>query len=513
LNKKILILTGKLAEKDVMKYLSKYSQDDIEIKVLDISLAAFITPKLIINRLKGYDLSEYKYILVPGLMVGDLLPLEKSLGIKIYRGPKYACDIPVVLESQIELSRDISADKLLIDRGVDEYKNIVGELNKSGKELLKIGNLKIGNNFPPRILAEIVDAPKLTIDKIISKAKYYLENGADMLDIGGIVGENNSRKLIEIIEELKSKFKDVPISIDSLNPEEIESGVEAGADLVLSLDAGNLNELKNLDKKICYTIIPTNVKKGIFPTDPEKRVEKLIENITIAKKFGFTKILADPLLESPIKPGIMNSLMGYYQFNKKYPTIPTLAGIGNVFELIDADSIGINAILASIVIELNISVCLTTEYSKKSRKAVEEITTGIKMAYLANYKNQPPIGLPFNLLKAKSKKDLIPSYQIKDEKLTREIKNLFNYVSDPLGYFKIWIDHSMKKIFVNYYKNDQLIFTISGTIAEIIGKELIKKKLVSRLDHALYLGRELQKAEICLFLGKSYAQDVKFYEI
>ncbi|MHA1830264.1 MAG: DUF6513 domain-containing protein, partial [Candidatus Helarchaeota archaeon] len=66
MNKKILILTGKLAEKDVMKYLSKYSQDDIEIKVLDISLAAFITPKLIINRLKGYDLSEYKYILVPG---------------------------------------------------------------------------------------------------------------------------------------------------------------------------------------------------------------------------------------------------------------------------------------------------------------------------------------------------------------------------------------------------------------------------------------------------------------
>ena len=30
---------------------------------------------------------------------------------------------------------------------------------------------------------------------------------------------------------------------------------------------------------------------------------------------------------------------------------------------------------------------------------------------------------------------------------------------------------------------------------------------VSRLDHALYLGRELQKAELCLALGLTYVQD------
>ena len=30
---------------------------------------------------------------------------------------------------------------------------------------------------------------------------------------------------------------------------------------------------------------------------------------------------------------------------------------------------------------------------------------------------------------------------------------------------------------------------------------------VSRLDHALYLGRELQKAEACLLQGKPYVQD------
>jgi dihydropteroate synthase len=30
---------------------------------------------------------------------------------------------------------------------------------------------------------------------------------------------------------------------------------------------------------------------------------------------------------------------------------------------------------------------------------------------------------------------------------------------------------------------------------------------LTRFDHALYLGRELQKAEICLFDGSEYIQD------
>ncbi|MHA1271437.1 MAG: dihydropteroate synthase-like protein [Candidatus Helarchaeota archaeon] len=509
MNKKILILTGKLAENDVRNYLNKYTKDEIEIKVLNCSLAAFITPNLIINELKGFNFSDYQYIMVPGLMVGKLDDLEKKLNISIYRGPKYACDIPVVIDSQIPLSKNISADKLLMDYGLNEYDKLIEKINLTKKEILKINNLKIGNGYPPRILAEIVDAPRLSIDKIIFKARYYIENGADMLDIGSIVGENNSQKLQTIIEEIRSIYEDIPISIDSLNPEEIETAVNAGANLVLSLDEGNIKDLKNLDKNVCYTIIPTNISKGYFPKDPESRINKLKQNIELANKFGFKKILADPLLESPINPGLTNSLVIYHKFKTIFPEIPTLAGIGNVFELIDADSIGINAILAAIVVELNISVCLTTEYSKKSRNAVNELATGLRMAFIANYKNQPPIGLPFNLLKAKSKKDLLPSYKIKNEII---IKNLDQdeYIADPKGYFKIWIDHLEKKIMVNYNKNNQLQYTISGNDAETIGKKIIKLDLISKLEHSLYLGRELEKAEICLYLGKTYAQDIQF---
>ncbi|MBD3230276.1 MAG: dihydropteroate synthase-like protein [Candidatus Lokiarchaeota archaeon] len=508
LKDKILILTGKLAEKDVKKYIQEFPPNQVEVKVLNVSLAAFMTPKIIIESLKNVDLSEYGYIMAPGLMVGNLDIIEKKLGKKIFLGPKYACDIPLVIKSNIKLSKKISADKLLLNQGINEYEEIVKNVLKDFEETYSIGSVKIGKGLPPVILAEIVDAPKLGLDRIISKAKYYLKYGADMIDVGATVGEDNSSKIQNIIETLKFKLDAVPISIDSLNPAEIEAGVEAGADLVLSLDEGNIADLTNLDKEVCYTIIPTNVKQGIFPKIPSMRLEKLEENIILAEKHGFKKILADPLLESPINPGLMNSLITYQLFKNKYPSKPMMAGLGNVFELIDADSIGINALLASLVVELNISVCLTTEYSKKARNAIDELSTGLKMSFLAQYKNQPPNGLSFDLLKAKSKKDFLPEYEIKNEKqiLTKDE----SYKPDPKGYYKIWVNHTEKKIYVNYFSNDTLIKTISGLDAESIGKSLFSMKTLSKLEHAIYLGRELQKAEICLYLGKSYSQDVKF---
>jgi dihydropteroate synthase len=39
---------------------------------------------------------------------------------------------------------------------------------------------------------------------------------------------------------------------------------------------------------------------------------------------------------------------------------------------------------------------------------------------------------------------------------------------------------------------------------------LLELELVTRLDHASYLGRELEKAEIALKFNRSYAQDDVF---
>jgi tetrahydromethanopterin S-methyltransferase subunit A len=87
---------------------------------------------------------------------------------------------------------------------------------------------------------------------------------------------------------------------------------------------------------------------------------------------------------------------------------------------------------------------------------------------------------------------------------------------DAKGFFVILIDKIKKKIVVehyNYVKDKNLIKTgkinevIEGTSAEEICKRIIKKGLLSRLDHASYLGMELKKAEQALKHGLEYTQD------
>ncbi|NVM55769.1 MAG: DUF4346 domain-containing protein [Candidatus Helarchaeota archaeon] len=42
---------------------------------------------------------------------------------------------------------------------------------------------------------------------------------------------------------------------------------------------------------------------------------------------------------------------------------------------------------------------------------------------------------------------------------------------------------------------------------------MLTLNLIKDRNHILYLGRELERAEIALFLGKNYVQDLKFAEV
>ena len=53
---------------------------------------------------------------------------------------------------------------------------------------------------------------------------------------------------------------------------------------------------------------------------------------------------------------------------------------------------------------------------------------------------------------------------------------------------------------------------IRGETAKSVYDEIIKNGLVSRLEHATYLGAELQKAEIAAELNKSYIQDFPLFK-
>ena len=124
--------------------------------------------------------------------------------------------------------------------------------------------------------------------------------------------------------------------------------------------------------------------------------------------------------------------------------------------------------------------------------------------------------------------DLKRKNEITDKKLSQR-----DIVLDSSGYFLIKIDQINKKIVVEHYLNNidekgialdpitnkpiqcdkqnkrQYNKIFEGNTAKEIGILITEKNnnLISKLDHALYLGRELQKAEECLLKAHEYIQD------
>jgi dihydropteroate synthase len=105
---------------------------------------------------------------------------------------------------------------------------------------------------------------------------------------------------------------------------------------------------------------------------------------------------------------------------------------------------------------------------------------------------------------------------------------------DPAGYFLIRVDHETAELVAEHYGNGiderglatdpdtgevlscrgggvrQPLAVVRGRTAKELGMRLTEGDgpfPLSRLDHALYLGRELQKAEQALELGIAYVQD------
>lgn len=81
-------------------------------------------------------------------------------------------------------------------------------------------------------------------------------------------------------------------------------------------------------------------------------------------------------------------------------------------------------------------------------------------------------------------------------------------VLDPKGYFVIYPDEDTKQITIEHYKNDgSLNQIIRGSDVSSIYMTIINMDLISRLDHACYLGKELTRAHETIRTGIVYLQD------
>jgi tetrahydromethanopterin S-methyltransferase subunit A len=81
-------------------------------------------------------------------------------------------------------------------------------------------------------------------------------------------------------------------------------------------------------------------------------------------------------------------------------------------------------------------------------------------------------------------------------------------ITDPAGYLIVHADAARQLLVIEHYRNDGLLTAVIETASATDGyTSVLAAGLISRLDHAAYLGRELARAEHALHSGARYRQD------
>lgn len=81
----------------------------------------------------------------------------------------------------------------------------------------------------------------------------------------------------------------------------------------------------------------------------------------------------------------------------------------------------------------------------------------------------------------------------------------FRYRLDPMGFFRISLNEG--EIIVEYCHDDVVLKTYRSDKAARLQHEIARDGVISEISHAIYLGRQLERAEQCLKEGKEFVQD------
>jgi dihydropteroate synthase len=431
--RRVLFVTGTLAEPALRRTLAEL-QPSIEptVAVLRITVAALMTTPWIARHLEvppNVDL-----VLIPGLCEGDPAILRERFGVPVEKGPKDLREIP-------------------------------GYFGQAAAKL-DYGRYAI------EILAEINNAPRLSLDELSRAAEYFRGSGADIIDVGCTPGAPFPQ-LATAIHQLRQAG--LRVSIDSFDPAEILTAVEAGAELVLSVNRSNLEVARELSGTGARVVVIPDFGEGLETLDPSiQALERW--------KVGY---LIDPIIE-PIGFGLMASLERYAEVHRRYPDSAQLMGVGNITELTSADSTGVNAILLAICEEVGVGAVLTTEVIPWARGVVREIDVARRLMHYAVANRTVPKSVDDRLLTVKDPAIL--------EYAESELRQLHAAVRDPN--FRIFTDRDTITVFNNE------VF-VRGTDIQAIFAQLG----VDEPTHAFYLGRELGKAKLAITLGKTYRQE------
>ena len=428
----ILFLTGRLAHDSLCRELEGLAKRDFSYRVheLGLQVAGLMTANMIRRRLETAGGAHR--IIVPGLCGGDVEALSQTYGIPVERGPKDLKDLP-------------------------EFFGTAGRTSDLSEHHVTI-------------IAEIVDAPHLSVEQIVECAAAYQADGADVIDLGCLPGLGFPH-LEESVATLKQEG--YAVSVDSLEPPELRRGAAAGADYLLSLKESTLN--------IAGEAASTPVLIPEHPSDPDS-LYRAAETLAAQGR----RYLLDPILE-PIHFGFTESLLRYHTVRRRYPEAEIMMGIGNLTELTDADTTGVTAVLMGVVSELDIGAVLTTEVSPHAATSVREVDIARRIMWAAKRDGNLPRRYHHGLMALKDRKPFPHTRE--------EVAQIAAAVRDPS--FRIQLTREGIHV---YNRDGRQLATDPFALWPGLGVE-------EDASHAFYLGVELGRAQIAWQLGKRYLQD------
>ena len=124
-----------------------------------------------------------------------------------------------------------------------------------------------------------------------------------------------------------------------------------------------------------------------------------------------------------------------------------------------------------------------------------------------NYKTEEE--LKKNIEKGKSWAKIIKKASVYKVTQCPEYDHIRDYQQDSGCYLLIDIDRNKQEIMVGVcnYQNE-LVEEFRGKIAQQVYYYILnKRKYITKLEHAAYLGKELKKAEIAIKTGQEYLQE------
>lgn len=436
----ILFLTGHLALPSLQRVLAGIENAPFtwELRDVGVQVAALMTADLIRRRVpvpahaSGDGTAQPDRIIVPGRCRGDLAALSAHYGMPVLRGPEELKDLPQFFQraaKPVDLSR-----------------------------------------YDVAIFAEIVDAPRLTVDAIVARGQVLAADGANVIDLG-CLPETPFAHLEDAVRALKAAG--LAVSVDSLDTAELLRGGRAGADYLLSLTSDTLW----LAEEVAATPV-------LIPREPADEAS-LYAAIDALQARG-RAFLADAILD-PIPFGLVASIARYHRLRQRYPQVAIMMGVGNVTELTEADTSGINAVLLGMAAELQAAAVLTTQVSAHAHRAVREADVARRLMHAAVRQQSLPKGITDALMTVHAKHPHPDTAQ--------EIAATAAQVRDPN--FRIQV--SAEGVHV-YNRDGHRIAQDAFSLWPQLG-------LQDDAAHAFYMGVELAHAHTAWRLGKRYVQD------